>query len=64
MINKIFEWDMISFYEAPYMEKNKLLKGRKQDSNKEFIIGCPDTISRLHQHFISEKRDKILEEIL
>ena len=64
MINKIFEFDMISFYENPYMEKNELLRGRKQNSNIEFVIGCPDTISKLHQQFISEKRDKILEEIL
>ncbi len=64
MINKVFEWEMISFYEDPYMEKNKLLKGRKQDSNIEFIIGCPETISKIHQYFISERRDKILEEIL
>jgi hypothetical protein len=64
MINKIFEWNTISFFEDPYMEKNKLLRGRKQNSNIEFIIGCPEDIFDLHQQFISERRDKILEEIL
>jgi hypothetical protein len=64
MIKKVFECDMISFFEDSYMEENKLLRGRKQNSNLEFIIGCPYTISKLHQQFISEKRDEKIDSIL
>jgi hypothetical protein len=64
MINKIFEWDNISYYEDPYMEKNTLLRGRKGNSDIEFVVGCPDTISILYLKFLSERREKILEELL
>lgn len=68
MVKKIFEWDnngnIIPFYLDELMEDNKVLRGRKSNSDATFIITNKKTMDILYGFHISEQRDKILEMIL
>jgi hypothetical protein len=53
----------IPLYEDPYMEDNKILKGRKQDSDIIFFIANPKTSNILYKKFINKQRKKKLDKL-
>lgn len=63
MIEKICDIGMIPVYSDPYMEDNKILKGRKQGSSTTFIIANPKTANILYRSYMRKTRKEKLEKI-
>lgn len=64
MINKSFIIDGVQSYEDPYMEDNTILKGKKQGSEMQYIIGNPKTLNILYNIFIYKQRKEKFKRIL
>lgn len=59
-VNYVGTFGNITIYEDEYHEKNKILKGRKQGSDKEWLIMHPETAKILYDSFlINERINKI-----
>jgi hypothetical protein len=68
MIKKIFDWNyngvVITLYEDVSIVDNTILKGRKSDSDINFIIAGTHIIEKLYSSYLSDERDKKLMELL
>lgn len=63
MVNKLGYIDNIPLYTDPYLEKDKILKGRKQGSDKIFILANPETANIMYQGYIRRLRKEKLKRL-
>lgn len=55
--------DNISIYVDPLMEDNKILKGRKQDSNDYYLVVNEKTANLINNIFLKKERKEKLNKI-
>ena len=55
--------DNISIYVDPLMEDNKILKGRKQDSNNYYLVVNEKTANLINNIFLKKERKEKLNKI-
>ena len=63
-IERKFDIDGIPIYIDEHMEDGKILKGRKQDSVKTFLVVNPKTGNKLYEQYKHRQRKEKLKRIL
>jgi hypothetical protein len=59
----VYSENNITVYVDEYQDDNSALRGRKQDSDKEFLIVSPKVARLLNSAFLKKERKKKLEHL-
>jgi len=63
MVNKLGEIDGIPLYGDPYMDEDRIFKGRKEGSSTNFIMTNTKTANFIYQSYRNKLRKQKLQKL-